>query len=134
MLCIIPNITYTEDMEISPNDARDNNAPHFLLLYFPPAPFGLCKKKKNKSDIWGSQAELPMIQVVGQVVPGILKDHSAFNSRVFDYDPLNYQELHEQWEHHIMDNVYLLHQALPANRSYHQQHSYEQMGWMTGEG
>jgi len=27
--------------------------------------------------------ELPMIQVVGHAVPGILKDHSAFTSRVF---------------------------------------------------
>jgi len=45
-VCIIPNITYTEDMEICPN-------------------------------------ELPMIQGVGQAVPGILKVHSAFTSRVF---------------------------------------------------
>jgi len=47
MLCIIPNITYTEDMEICPN-------------------------------------ELPIIPVVEQAVPGILKVHSAFTSRVFD--------------------------------------------------
>jgi len=28
--------------------------------------------------------ESPLIEGVGQVVPGILKDHSAFTNRVFD--------------------------------------------------
>jgi hypothetical protein len=50
---------------------------------FSSSPSGLRKKKKNKFETWGSQAELPMIEVVGQVVPSIVKDHSAFISRVF---------------------------------------------------
>lgn len=37
-----------------------------------------------------------MIQVVGQAVPGILQDHTAFTSRVCDYESFKCQELLEQ--------------------------------------
>jgi hypothetical protein len=98
LLCIIPNITYTEDMEICPNDARDNNAPHFLLstycCIFLQPPLAYVKKIINlrlEVHRWSYQ----QFKLLGKWFL-VFWRITVPSPPVSDYNPLKCQELREQ--------------------------------------